>query len=109
MNKAERAAEAAWTRDNVTVTATNAGHKLDWTEIKGGWSGTCGDCGANATAFPMGSSSQSVRDARSATCSGPGTAILTEIENDHFAEFVDEAVGQFGAALDGYGEDEASL
>jgi hypothetical protein len=109
MNKAERAAEAAWSRDHVNSIATNGGHKLDWEQIQGGWSGTCGDCGANATAFVGGSSSRSVRDARSYECSGPATAILTEIEDDHFAEFLDEAVGQFGASLDGYGEDEASL
>lgn len=100
MTKAERADWALGSRDDADKEATAAGHHLDWTEMQGGWSGTCGDCGANVVAFAGGTSSRSTRDARTADCGGPGTSILTQIEDERFAQLVDQDANRFEAELD---------
>jgi hypothetical protein len=61
--------------------------------------GTCRDCGATVSIDRYSSSCGTVRDARSAKCSGAGTAVLTEVEQDHANDQADEAIGEYVQAL----------
>jgi hypothetical protein len=91
------------TRDDVDARARKLGHAMAWqlgpnSRRRGHayhWLGTCNQCGAEASAA-AGSSSGGIRDARKVPCSGPGTAVLTEIESAHVSQQVAGAVRQFG-------------
>lgn len=90
-----------------TTKTTAAGHKLTWrlgenARRKGCayfWEGTCEHCAAQMTVSVCGTSSHGVRDARHAPCSGPGTAILTEIETARRDELTSGAVDEFIQAV----------
>jgi hypothetical protein len=98
---------AAFCRDDLDVRASILGHTMTWAlganSNRGGYYyhfvGRCEDCGAMATAGWAGSSCPSVRDARRVPCSGPGTAILTEIEERRSADLIAGAVAAFGQAV----------
>ena len=85
---------ARFTRDNLDKTAQSLKHDLTWalapdSNRKGHayyFIGTCGNCGGNAHAAALWSSTSSVVDVRTATCGGPGTWILTEIEQARASE-----------------------
>lgn len=87
--------------------ATAAGHALAWrmgeNATRRGHAyflvGECGRCGAVVTVGASWSSSYGSRDARDVPCSGPGTALLTEIENTRLSELVAEAVARFGEEI----------
>lgn len=98
---------AAGCRDDLDQRAQVLGHSMIWElgaeSNKRGhcyhFVGRCSDCGAMASAFRGGSSCPSVRDARKVACSGPGTAILTEIEESRSADLIAGAVAAFGQAV----------
>jgi len=59
------------------------------------WDGRCEHCGAEMSIGSGWSSCGGVRDARDVVCSGPGTAVLTEIETDRVADLITAAVTEF--------------
>lgn len=63
------------------------------------WHGECRHCGARVTVGSAWSSCDGVRDVRTERCSGPGTAILTEIETTRVHELIADAVATFGAEV----------
>jgi hypothetical protein len=91
-------------RDEQDRAAAGRGHKLAWqlgeNANKAGhayfFEGTCEHCGAVVMVGSAWTSSHGVLDARDALCSGPGTAVLAEIEAGRRAELFAEAVAQFG-------------
>ena len=104
------AQDRAWAdsvRDHVDAGARDLGHTLAWelgpcALVPGHayhWVGVCGDCGATASASAGSSSCPGVRDARHERCSGPGTALLTQIETDRVRELMAAAVVEFVAEL----------
>ncbi|NKQ59054.1 hypothetical protein HFP15_40050 [Amycolatopsis sp. K13G38] len=62
------------------------------------WEGRCEHCGATVSVGSGWSSCPGVRDARHVACSGPGTAVLTEIEieTERAHELAAAAVREFG-------------
>jgi hypothetical protein len=94
-------------RDDLDQRAQVLGHSMTWElgadSTRRGccyhFVGRCEDCGAMATAMPSGSSCPTVRDARKVPCNGPGTAILTEIEESRSADLIAGAVAAFGRAV----------
>jgi hypothetical protein len=105
---------AKWQKDSATANRddfdrklTAAGHKMTWHLAPGShrkghcytWVGDCEHCAANMTVSWCGSSCQGVRDARHVECSGPGTAVLTEIEQQHADELMGEALAEFATAV----------
>jgi hypothetical protein len=93
-------------RDEHDRAAAARGHALRWQLGENArrrghayfWRGRCGHCGAELS---VGSawSSGGVRDARDVVCSGPGTAVLTEIEAGRVGELVAAAVADFGTEV----------
>lgn len=61
--------------------------------------GRCQRCGAEMTCDWSSTSCPGVRDARTTPCSGPGTAILTEIEAQRVSELVTGALIDFHRAI----------
>ncbi|MDX2881208.1 hypothetical protein PV366_47840, partial [Streptomyces ipomoeae] len=61
--------------------------------------GTCADCGATVEIGKGWSSCATIRNARDEACSGPGTAVLTEVEEERASELFAEAVGEYVQAL----------
>lgn len=98
---------ATLNRDEWDERLRKAGHTMAWrlapNSHRAGWAyqwiGDCTDCGANIIVDWCSTTCQSVRDARHVDCSGPGTAVLTEIEDARFAEHIADAVSEFGAAM----------
>jgi hypothetical protein len=84
--------------------ATAAGHTLRWrlgeNATRRGHEyfkvGTCSQCAAEVSVGASWSSCSGVRDARRVPCSGPGTAVLTEIEAGRCADLFAGAVARFG-------------
>lgn len=83
-----------------------AGHTLTWKQLPRptlnhalAFEGTCRDCGATVTIGSGWSSCGTVRDARNSACSGPGTKILTDVEQDRASELTDQAAGEYLQAL----------
>lgn len=91
------------TRDDVDARARRLGHDMTWqlgpnARRRGHayfWRGTCTNCAATVDAGDMYSSCSGIRDARKVACSGPGTAVLTEVEADHVRAQVASAARQF--------------
>lgn len=91
-----RTEELALTKDDVTRQAAALGHTLTWRNHRGYTSeGECGDCGATVTVGLGYTSCATVRDARTASCSGAGTAVLTEVEEQHSVELIGQAVDAY--------------
>lgn len=98
---------AKFTRDNIDREAATLGHAMTWklgpnATRKGHayyFEGKCQHCAAEASAGSMWSSCGGIRDARHEPCSGPGTAILTEIEAARAAELIAPAIAEFAAAV----------
>lgn len=94
-------------RDDYNVTVRNLGHDLAWklapnATRKGHayyFVGTCRNCGGNIHIGASWSSTDSVVDARTEKCAGPGTWILTEIEQGRLHELAGKAIADFGAAV----------
>lgn len=95
------------TRDDLDTFARALGHQLTWRlgehPLRRGyayrWDARCEHCGAAVSAFRCGSSCLGIRDARHDPCSGPGTAVLTEIEEHRVGELITQAVRNFGWAI----------
>lgn len=83
------------------------GHTLTWKQLprEAGcaliFEGTCTGCGATVEVGNGSSSCATIRDARTATCSGPGTVVLTDIEQAHSSERFADLVRDYLAATDG--------
>lgn len=98
-------------RDDHDREAARRGHVLRWrlgdnARRRGHayfWEGRCEHCAAQISVGATWSSCPGVRDARKVACSGPGTAVLTEIEAGRASELVADAVTQFYRSLDGAG------
>lgn len=97
-----------WTpyKQHMNERATKLGHRpLTWEQLPRPagtaliFKGTCTDCGATIQIDRSGSSSSTTRNARDDACTGPGTAILTEIEQDRSDELIGEAIGEYLHAL----------
>jgi hypothetical protein len=94
-------------RDEWDARLRAAGHAMTWklgpnATRKGHcyhWVGLCGHCGAGMTIGRGFTTCSVVRDAREEPCSGPGTAILTEIEAQRVHDLVAGAVAEFGAQV----------
>lgn len=90
-------------RDEYTETLAQRGHAIRWrlgvnARRRGHayfWKGRCEHCGAEISVGDGWSSCPGVRDARRIPCSGPGTAVLTEIETAHVHEQVADAAVEF--------------
>ncbi|MCF1592481.1 hypothetical protein [Streptomyces muensis] len=101
-------AQRWWTlaKQDMNTQVADRGHTLTWKQVPRptldhalAFEGTCRDCGATVTIGSGWSSCGTVRDARSSDCSGPGTAVLTQLEQDRSAELTGEAVGEYLQAL----------
>jgi hypothetical protein len=101
-------AQQWWTdgKQHMNEVAASNGHTLTWKrrprpskEYALVFEGTCTDCGATVCIDRYSSSTTGVRDARNATCTGAGTAVLTEIEQGHENEQAGEIVGEYLQAL----------
>jgi hypothetical protein len=100
-----------WTpaKQDMTERTAALGHTLTWKRRPRpagtalAFEGTCGDCGATVEIGASWSSCGTIRDARREQCSGPGTAVLTEIEADRSSELFGEAVADYLQALDDAG------
>ncbi|MFD7705633.1 hypothetical protein [Streptomyces sp. NPDC059786] len=101
-------AQQWWTeaKHYINEIADGLGHTLTWKrqprpskEHALVFEGTCTDCGATVRITRYASTTTGVRDARSSICTGPGTAILTEIEQERAAEETAELVGEYLQAL----------
>ena len=101
-------AQQGWTlsQQHINETAANNGHTLTWKRLPRPtkdhclvFEGTCTDCGATVCIDRYASSTTGVRDARNDTCTGPGTTVLTEIEQARASELFREAVGEYLQAL----------
>jgi hypothetical protein len=93
-----------WTlsKQDMTERAATLGHTLTWKRLPRPtkdhalvFEGTCADCGATVQIGRTWSSCGTIRNARDETCSGPGTTVLTEIEQGRASELFAEAVGEY--------------
>ncbi|MFF7527330.1 hypothetical protein [Streptomyces pseudovenezuelae] len=93
-----------WTegKQYMNATAEKNGHTLTWKRLPRPsknhaliFEGTCTDCGATVQIDRYASTCATIRDARNETCSGPGTTVLTEVEQERASELFAEAVGQY--------------
>ncbi len=104
--RAERA-EVLVLREDWDTRARDRGHLLRWrlgpTARRRGfayvWEGRCEHCGAEVTVGRSWSSCPRVRDARRVACSGPGTAVLTEIETEQARTRCGEAIADYLAVV----------
>ncbi|MGW0948517.1 hypothetical protein ACWD4O_39005 [Streptomyces sp. NPDC002623] len=101
-------AQQWWTdgKQYMNETAEANGHTLTWNRLPREsrdhaliFEGTCTDCGATVRIDRYSSSTTGVRDARNDTCSGAGTAVLTEIEQERADDLADEAIREYLEAL----------
>lgn len=97
-----------WTdgKQHMNEVAGANGHTLTWARLPREskdhalvFEGTCGDCGATVEIGNGWSSCRTIRNARDEACSGPGTAVLTEVEEERASELVADAVGEYVQAL----------
>lgn len=95
-------------RDDHDTAARNLGHALTWklapNATRAGhayyYIGTCANCAGVVHVGASWSSTPSlVVDPRHDRCGGPGTSVLTEIEQGRVHELVAPAVADFGAAV----------
>ncbi len=94
-------------RDEHDGAAAGRGHRLRWQLGENArrrghayfWEGRCEHCGATVSVGAGWSSCSGVRHARRVPCSGPGTAVLTEIETERAHELVAAAVREFGRSV----------
>lgn len=105
-------AQQWWTlgKEYMDEVAGGNGHTLTWKRLPREtpehalvFEGTCTDCGATVCIDRYSSSTTGIRDARNETCSDPGTAVLTEIEEERASEQFSEMVGEYLQALDDAG------
>lgn len=95
-------------RDDWNRTLTNKGHAMAWqlgpnARRRGHayfWEATCTHCGAEISVADGATSCGGVRDARHVACSGPGTAVLTDIETARVADLITAAVTEFRTAIE---------
>jgi hypothetical protein len=101
-------AQQWWTegKQYMDEVAGKNGHTLTWKRLPREskdhalvFEGTCTDCGATVCIDRYASSTTGIRDARNETCSGPGTAALTEIEQGRASELFAGMVGEYVQAL----------
>lgn len=98
---------AKYTRDNLDAEAAARGHLVAWklapnATRKGHcyyFIGTCEHCGGNAHAGSTFSSCTSVVDLRHDPCGGPGTYVLTEIEQARVSELIAPAIDNLRTAV----------
>lgn len=102
------AREQWWTEGKRYMNERTAklGHTLAWKRLPRPagtllvFEGTCTDCGATVTIDRTSSSAgSSPRCARDVECTGPGTAVLTEIEQKHASEEFNGIAATFVEAL----------
>lgn len=101
-------AQQWWTegKQYMNEVAGKNGHTLAWKRLPREskdhalvFEGTCTDCGATVCIDRYASSTTGIRDARNETCSGPGTAVLTEVEQERASELFADMVGEYVQAL----------
>ncbi|MFF3277147.1 hypothetical protein ACFYWU_40455 [Streptomyces chrestomyceticus] len=101
-------AQRWWTlaKQDMDTQVADRGHTLTWKRLPRPtadhalcFKGTCRDCGATVTIGSGWSSCATIRDARKNECSGPGTAVLTKVEQDRDDELTGEAIGKYLQAL----------
>lgn len=101
-------AQQWWTegKQYINEIAEGLGHTLTWKRLPRPskdhallFEGTCTDCGATVCIDRSSSSTTGIRDARNETCSGPGTAVLTQIEQERASEQFAGLVDEYGQAL----------
>ena len=101
-------AQQWWTEGKAYMNevAGKNGHTLTWKRLPREsknhalvFEGTCADCGATVCIDRYASSTTGIRDARNESCSGPGTAVLTDIEQERASELFADAVGDYVQAL----------
>lgn len=105
-NKATRA-YVKESRDRWNIDTTSRGHSMVWrlgpnANNRGHayfFEGDCGHCGATMQIGHTWTSCSGVRDARDVACSGPGTAVLTEIEADRLHELCAPVIAEFAAVV----------
>lgn len=91
-------------RQDMDKRCSKAGHTMAWklapNANRKGWAyyflGDCTDCGATVSTGSAWSSCSGVRDARHTHCSGPGTSILTAIEQARLHDLTAAAIRRFG-------------
>lgn len=96
-----------WQRDRQDEKCTGLGHDMAWelgpnSRRRGHayhWLGRCRHDGAEITVGASWTSCGGIRDARKVRCSGPGTAVLTEIEAERANQLVNAAVAGYGRAV----------
>jgi len=101
-------AQQWWTlgKQHMNETAAANGHALTWKRLPRPsrdhalvYEGTCTDCAATVEIGNGWSSCATIRNARNETCSGPGTAVLTEVEATRASELFAEALSEYAQAL----------
>src|SRR3954466_3782082 len=101
-------AQQWWTlsKQHMDKVAGSNGHTLTWKRLPRPskdhalvFEGTCTDCGATVQIDRYASTCATIRNARDETCSGPGTAVLTDIEQDRASDQFSELVGEYMQAL----------
>lgn len=101
-------AQQWWTlsKQHMNETAEANGHTLTWKrqprpskEHALVFEGTCTDCGATVQIGNGWSSCATIRNARDEQCTGVGTAVLTEIEQERASELFADAAGEYRQAL----------
>jgi len=97
-------AQQWWTEGKqwMNEVAGKNGHTLTWKRLPRPskehvliFEGTCTDCGATVQIDRYASTCATIRDARNETCTGPGTTVLTDIEQQRASELFNEAVGEY--------------
>lgn len=88
-------------REDWNARTTELGHTISWSFDRAckTYTGECSDCGARILVRSCSTSCDGVRDARSTECSGPGTKILTEIEQARCSELIGAALADFRRAI----------
>lgn len=101
-------AQQWWTlgKQHMNEVASKNGHTLTWKRLPRPskdhalvFEGTCTDCGATVEIGNGWSSCATIRNARDEACSGTGTAVITEVEQDRADELAGEAIGEYLQAL----------
>ena len=105
-------AQQWWTlgKQHINEQADANGHTLTWKRLPRPskdhclvYEGTCTDCGATVQIGKSWSSCATIRDARTATCSGAGTDVLTEVEQERASALFSEVLGEYVQALEDAG------
>lgn len=101
-------AQQWWTlgKQDMNEQAGTNGHTLTWKRLPRPskdhaliFEGTCTDCGATIQIGSSWSSCSTIRDARNDICTGAGTTVLTNIEQDRADDLADEAISDYLGAL----------